>query len=228
MTKSTILIVCDEPTTSRIWGVLVTDLQCHPIAVNSAAQALTAIEETSPDMVIVDVTARSTNGLHICQSVREHTTSPILLLTPINNESHMLEAYQAGVDECVIKPISPALFLAKLRVWLYRSWTVRIESLNKLTIGEHTLDPAKHILIHNNGIRIRLSNLEFRVLYLLMNHPNQSFSNDEIIERVWGSYGQGNYALVKNVIYRLRKKIETNPNHATYIRTETGGYMFRR
>ena len=61
-----------------------------------------------------------------------------------------------------------------------------------------------------------------------MTHPNQPFTNEEIIERVWGFYSEGSSALVKNVIYRLRKKIEPNPNEARYIRTETGGYLFRR
>jgi two-component system response regulator MtrA len=228
MSESVILIVCDEPTTSRIWGMLVTDLHCHPIVVTTVQQALTAIEESPPDLLVVDVTSRNVNGVQICSSLREHAAAPILFLTPINNESHMLEAYQAGADECVIKPISPALFIAKIKVWLHRTWTVQVESLDKLSIGDLTLDPAKHQLTHKTDGRIRLSNLEFRMLYLLMDHPNQLFTHDEIIERVWGSYGQGNSALVKNVIYRLRKKIEANPNQAKYIRTETGGYTFRR
>jgi two-component system response regulator VicR len=160
--------------------------------------------------------------------MREHVSVPILFLTPINNETHMLEAYQAGADECVIKPISPALFLAKVKVWLHRTWTVQVESLDKLMVGDLTLDPAKHHLFNADGRKIRLSNLEFRVLYLLVDHPNQLFTNEEIIERVWGFYGDGSSALVKNVIYRLRKKIEANPNQAKYIRTETGGYTFRR
>jgi DNA-binding response OmpR family regulator len=228
MTESIILIICDEPMTSRVWGMLVTDLHCHPIMANTTQQAVNMIEDTPPDVVVIDVTARNVNGVQICQSMREMMAAPIIFLTPINNETHMLEAYQAGADECIIKPISPALFIAKIKVWLHRTWTVQVESLDKLLIGDFTLDPAKHQLFGKDGKKIRLSNLEFRVLYLLMDHPNQLFSSDEIIERVWGTYGQGNSALVKNVIYRLRKKLETNPTRAQYIRTETGGYTFRR
>jgi len=228
MIETSIMIICDEPTTSRVWGMLLTELNCHPIVTTTVSHALAALEDSVPDLIVVDVTSREVNGVQICKTMREHVVVPMLFFTPINNETHMLEAYQAGADECVIKPISPALFLAKIKVWLHRTWTVQVESLDKLTIGEYTLDPAKHRLFGKDGVKIRLSTLEFRVLYLLMNHPNQTFSNEEIVDRVWGIHGDGNSALVKNVIYRLRKKIEPNINEARYIRTETGGYLFRR
>jgi DNA-binding response OmpR family regulator len=228
MIESSILIVCDEPTTSRVWGLLVTDLHCRPVIASSLSQAISSLEENAPDLILIDVKSRVVNGIEICHGLREHVTTPMLLFTPINNESHTLEAYQAGVDECVIKPVSPDLFLAKVKVWLRRGWTVHVESLEKLQIGKITLEPSNHQLVTSDGKRIRLSNLEFHVLYLLMNHPNQPFSNEELTERVWGFYGGGNSALVKNVIYRLRKKIEPNPNDARYILTETDGYLFRR
>lgn len=228
MVDSIIMIVCDEPTTSRVWGMLLVDLHCHPIIANTVSHALEALEESAPDLIVVDVTSRDVNGVQICRTLREHVVVPMLFFTPINNETHMLEAYQAGADDCIIKPISPALFLAKIRVWLHRSWTVQVESLNKLTVGEYTLDPSTHHLLSKDGRKIRLSNLEFRVLYLLADHPNQTFSNEEIIGRVWGFNDDRNSVLVKNVIYRLRKKIEPNPNEARYIRTETGGYLFKR
>jgi len=228
MIESSILIVCDEPTTSRIWGLCVTELHCRPLVANSIEQAVNIIEESSPDLIVIDTTSRGVSGVQMCSALREHANMPLLLLTPINNETHTLEAYQAGVDDCIIKPISPALFLAKVRVWLHRSWTVQVESLDKLTIGAYTLEPAKHHLLGCDGKKIHLSNLEFRVLYLFMTHPNQPFANEEIIERVWGFYGEGNSALVKNVIYRLRKKIEPNQERTQFIRTETGGYLFRR
>ena len=223
-----ILVVCDEPITSRIWALCITELQCNPLTANSINQAVSIIEESFPDLMIVDVTSHNISGLQMCRCLREHANMPLLLLTPINNESHTLEAYQVGVDDCIIKPISPALFLAKIKVWLHRSWTVQVESLDKLIIGDYTLEPAKHYLLGSDGGKIHLSNLEFRVLYLLTSHPNQLFTNEEIIGRVWGFYGEGNSALVKNVIYRLRKKIEPNFNEPHFIRTETGGYLFRK
>lgn len=226
--ESNILIFSDEPSTSRIWGLCLTELHCAPLVVNSVAQAVEQLEDHPVDLAVVDVTSRNVSGVEITRGLREEFSFPILLLTPINNESHTLEAYQAGADECIIKPISPALFIAKVKVWLYRSQTIQLDTLDQQEIGEFTLVPSKHQLIDKNGRKIRLSNLEFRVLYLLMNHPNQPFTNDEIVKRIWGYYGQGTSTLVKNVIYRLRKKIEPDSSKMKYIRTVTGGYIFRR
>jgi DNA-binding response OmpR family regulator len=228
MDACSILIICDEPTTSRIWALCVTELHCRPLVAYSVEQAVHFIEEAAPELMIVDVTSRNVNGIQVCRALREHANAPLLLLTPINNESHSLEAYQAGVDDCIIKPISPALFLAKIKVWLHHSWKVQVENLDRLTIGDYTLEPAKHLLLGSDGRKIHLSNLEFRVLYLFMTHPNQPFTSEEIIEQVWGFCSEGSSALVKNVIYRLRKKVEPDPNEARYIRTETGGYLFRQ
>ncbi len=162
MIESSILIVCDEPTTSRVWGLLVTDLHCRPVITNSLPQAISALEDAAADLIVIDVKSRDINGVEICKGLREHVAAPILIFTPINNESHTLEVYQAGADECVIKPVSPDLFLAKVKVWLRRGWTVHVESLDKLKIGKITLEPSNHQLVSRDGKRIRLSNLEFR------------------------------------------------------------------
>ena len=95
MIESSILIVCDEPTTSRIWALCVTELHCRPLVANSIEQAVNIVEESSPDLIVIDVTSRSVNGIQMCHDLRKYANVPLLLLTPINNESHSLEAYQA-------------------------------------------------------------------------------------------------------------------------------------
>jgi two-component system response regulator MtrA len=224
---STVLIVSDDPTTSGIWSMCVTVMRCQPIVASSKAEALASLEGAEPDLIVVDVTARQTSGVELCAELRERSGAPLLLLTPINNESHSLEAYAAGADECIIKPISPALFMAKSKAWLRREWTLGLENLEKLHVGDLTLDPVRHQLARRGGEPIRLSKLEFRMLYLFASHPKQSLATNEIMIRVWGLGGEGSSVLVKNVIYRLRKKIEPNPNRPRHLQTVTGGYLFQ-
>ncbi|MGH8248308.1 MAG: winged helix-turn-helix domain-containing protein, partial [Gammaproteobacteria bacterium] len=132
-----------------------------------------------------------------------------------------LEAYQAGVDECVLKPISPAIFLAKIMAWARRSWS---EPMTPRTAGRLRLDPARRSMVGSNNHEIKLTNLEFRLLHLLMSRPGYVFPTDEIIQTVWGT--QGDVVLLKNVIYRLRRKMEDEAEENHLIQTYPGGYSF--
>ena len=73
----------------------------------------------------------------------------------------------------------------------------------------------------------QLTNLEFRLLHLLMSRPGQIFSAEDTIESIWGGHGGGDQVLLKNVVYRLRKKIEADPSHPVLLQTWPGGYSFQ-
>ncbi len=227
MLDSSALIYSDEPATGKIWAILVTDLRCRPIVVNSVPLAIQAIETSSPDLIVIDVTFRGTSASQICSALREHATGPILVLTPINNETHTLEAYGAGADECIVKPISPALFAVKAGAWLRRARIPRTGSLERLVVGNLALEAARRELVTGGGRKIRLSHHEFRALYLLLSHPNQPFSNEQIIEQVWGFNGEGGTNLLKSLVYRLRKKLQLDPTGEHDILSVPGGYSFR-
>jgi DNA-binding response OmpR family regulator len=104
---------------------------------------------------------------------------------------------------------------------------VPINKLSLVRAGKHHLDPARRCLIDPGGLEVRLTNLEFRLLHLLMSRPGFVFSLEEIIESIWGGYGSGDQVLLKNVVYRLRKKIEGDPGHPLFLQTGQGGYSFQ-
>jgi DNA-binding response OmpR family regulator len=140
----------------------------------------------------------------------------------------LLAAYEAGVDEYVALPIGPRLFLAKVTAWLRRSWTVSASALDALHVGPVQLDGKKREVVAPSGRAIKLSNLEFRVLHFLMSHYGQVVETDLLVERVWGYTESEGASLVKNVVYRLRQKIEPDPSHPRFIRQVAGlGYIFR-
>lgn len=223
-----VMIVCDDPDTCQIWAYCLRQRGIEVIASGSAEVVLKQWAEQIPDLVVIDVNTPGLDGIALCQRLREVTITPILLFTPRNNESHLLEAYRAGVDECVAKPVSPALFLAKVKVWLRRSWMVPAETLEVVQISDFYLDPYARQLIRGKGKAIRLTNLEFRLLYLLMKNPGRILETEYIVERVWGYHGEGSSHLLKNLVYRLRRKIEPDQNDTLYIHTEPGiGYRFQ-
>jgi DNA-binding response OmpR family regulator len=165
--------------------------------------------------------------MELYQRFRAVSVAPILMFLPAYHETQILEAYASGVDEVVVKPISPAIFLAKIVAWGRRSWTMPVDGLSLVKAGKHRLDPTRHCLIDPSGNEIKLTNLEFRLLHLLMSRPGTVFNAEEIIQSIWGGLGNGDQALLKNVVYRLRKKIEDDPSLPALLQTWQGGYSFQ-
>ena len=178
--------------------------------------------EDIPDLIVIDINAPHTQRMELCKRYRTLSASPILLFLPASNESEILDAYQSGVDECVVKPISPAIFLAKILAWAKRSWT---QPMSPLRTGPLRLDPAHRSALASAGQEVRLTNLEFRLLHLLMSRPGYIFKADEIMQTVWGMK-KTDLALLKNVVYRLRKKLEEETGEAALVQTRPGGYSF--
>jgi DNA-binding response OmpR family regulator len=107
--------------------------------------------------------------------------------------------------------------LAKIFAWMRRSWTVLVDNLSPVKAGKHRLDPARRCMINANGREIKLTNLEFRLLHQLMSRPGNVFSAENIIEAIWSGYGNGDQVLLKNVVYRLHKKIEEVPGRPRFL-----------
>jgi len=108
-----------------------------------------------------------------------------------------------------------------------RSWTLPVDGLSLVKAGKHRLDPARRCLIDPSGVEIKLTNLEFRLLHLLMSRPAFVFSAEDIIQSIWGGFGNGDQVLLKNVVYRLRRKIEVDPARPALLQTWQGGYSFQ-
>jgi two-component system, OmpR family, response regulator ResD len=222
-----IFVVCDQKDTAPVWGYILRQRGLIVILETSVEKVLDRWSAEMPDLVIIDLNADHTARMELYQKFRAVSVAPILLFLPTYHETEILEAYHAGVDDAIIKPVSPAIFLAKILAWMRRSWTVPVDNLSLVKAGKHRLDPGRRCLIGPDGIEIRLTNLEFRLLHLLMSRPGFVFSLEEIIESIWGGYGNGDQVLLKNVVYRLRKKIEEDPGRPRFLQTGLGGYSFQ-
>lgn len=222
-----VLLVSNDREVAGIWAYALRQTGLDVAQAQSASMALRLWEQEVSDLILIDVSGPDLDGVDLARRLRDSAVCPILLLTTNRDESHSLAAYQAGVDECVVKPISPSLFLAKVRAWLRRSWTVPAGSLNPLEVGAVCLEPDRRTVSTGAGTSIRLTNLEFRLLHLLMSHPGQVLPSDLIIDRVWGFSGGGDSVVLKNVVYRLRRKIEPDPGQPHHLQTVAGeGYVF--
>jgi DNA-binding response OmpR family regulator len=221
-----VFVVCDQRDTAPVWGYILRQQGLVVILEPSIEKAIDRWSTEMPDLVVIDLDVDYEKRMELYQKFRAVSVAPILLFLPTYHETEILDAYMAGVDDVVVKPMSPAIFLAKILAWMRRSWTVPVDNLSLVKAGKHRLDPGRRCLLDPHGIEIKLTNLEFRLLHLLMSRPGFVFSLEEIIESIWGGYGNGDQVLLKNVVYRLRKKIEEDPGRPRFLQTGPGGYLF--
>jgi DNA-binding response OmpR family regulator len=219
-----IFVVCDRTDTAPVWGFILRQQGLTVILETSLDKALDRWSLEMPDLVVIDIDVAHGDPMLLYKKFRAVSVAPILLFLPAHHENQILEAYASGVDEVVVKPISPAIFLAKILAWVRRSWTVPIDGLSLVKAGRHRLDPNRRCLIDPAGNEVKLTNLEFRLLHLLMSRPATVFDAEDIIQAIWGGFGNGDQVLLKNVVYRLRRKIEDDPSQPALLQTWQGGY----
>lgn len=161
-------------------------------------------------------------------AVRSVTEVPLLLLVDAPTEARLIALLRGGADMVLPRPVSPQLLAEYARVVLRRSGAVPAFMLPRLDLEEISLDPATRTVVVSGREACRLTQLEFRLLYVLMTHRDQVVPTEAIVERVWGYSGEGDRDLVRGLVSRLRHKIEPDPDKPRFIETLSGvGYRFR-
>ncbi len=229
MTK--ILVVDDDPEVlGTVWRALSRDGHEVTLA-ESARQARQHLREDVPDLIILDVIMPGETGLDLCRSVRTNTSLesiPILFLSAKFQTDEIVAGLDAGGDDYITKPFELKELRARVRALLRR---VPPGSGNR-----HMLDVGQ-VRVNTNTLRartphahdIQLTTTEFRLLYYLMQSPNEAKSVEVLLQDVWGYPSDaGDPDLVRAHIRNLRNKIEKNSRKPEYIQTIHGvGYLFK-
>lgn len=186
----------------------------------------------NPNLVILDVMLPDISGMEVCRAIRETSTVPILFLTARGGLRDKTEGLMAGGDDYLVKPFFQEELLARVtallrRYELYKGIDEEKTDKNVLEAGAFRVDLVFNE-VYKNGKRIDVTDIEYKILKLLMQHRNKIFSIQNIYESVWEKpyfYDSNNTVMVH--IRRLRMAIEDDPRHPVYIRTEWGrGYRF--
>jgi len=222
-----VLIVSNQQTTGPLWVFSLQQQKLNVALEAVPANTLARCEAESPDLIILDINLPEAQTLELIRGLRAEMLTPILLLTAARTDEFMLEAYKAGVDDCIPKPASPSLFQAKVKVWLRRFGSISVDALDPISVGALQLFPAEKVAILKNGNMVRLTKMELRLLYYLMSRPGHTVPIEELNRRVWGYTNELDSTMLKNMIYRLRRKIEIDPANPQLIQTVSGvGYKF--
>jgi two-component system KDP operon response regulator KdpE len=225
MSGATILVVDDEPQIRRVLrstlssqGYVITDAK-------TGEEAVESMRKNKPDLVLLDVNMPGMGGIAACREIRQSSEAPIIMLTVRNAERDKVLALDAGADDYVVKPFGIEELLARIRAALRRY--APGDALPPYVSKELTLDfESRQLTVR--GEEVHLTPKEFDVLRHLIANQGKPLTHRRILQSVWGpDYGEETENL-RVVINQLRKKIETDPAHPKYIRTEPWvGYRFQ-
>lgn len=164
----------------------------------------------------------------LVRQLRARIAVPLVVISEPLSEDSQIDLLESGADLIISRPYSARLLMAEIRALLRRSAGVPFFSLPTIVRGEITLDPSDRTVQIDQLQARRLTQLEFRLLYTLMLHPDQVFPAETLVEHVWGYSGRGDRDLVRGLIRRLRSKIEPSPKSPRYIQTVPRvGYVFK-
>ncbi|MGF1610559.1 MAG: phosphate regulon transcriptional regulator PhoB [Kiloniellales bacterium] len=226
--KPLVLIVEDEP---ALVTLLRYNLEREGLRVSEASdgeEALVLIEEETPDIILLDWMLPLMSGIEVCRRIRRLPATrdvPIIMLTAKGEEGDKVRGLDAGADDYVTKPFSPAELIARMRAVLRRAQPAM--SSETLEYEDLVMDLAAHRL--RRGSRdIHLGPTEFRLLRYLMQHPGRVFSREQLLDSVWGRDVYVEPRTVDVHIRRLRKALN-NGSETDLIRTvRSAGYALDR
>ena len=190
-------------------------------------EAIRAILEEQPDLVILDVMLPGADGFSVCDKVRtEGSRVPILFLTVRNMEDDRIRGLEFGGDDYMTKPFSVRELIHRIRAILRREeWYQQSSSTdNILEFGGNRIDFAAFKVRTRDG-EIQLTQKECMLLKLLVQHQGQVVDRDMILDTVWGYNRYPSTRTIDNLVLRLRKILEKDPKHPKHLQTLYGaGY----
>lgn len=222
-----ILVADDDLASVKLTSFLLEDAGYKVIKAYDATGVLQAIEQRSPDLVLLDVSMPKMNGFDICRQIRRMSDVPIIFVTGSGQLQDRVTGLQIGGDDYLVKPFEPAELLARVEAVLRRRNSEMVNPVTRISQGPLTLDPIEHTVLFDDGRSVVLTPIEFRLLYYLMQNSGRVLSPSQILSRVWGYDYEGESNLVAVYIRRLRAKIEPDADSPRHIITVRNlGYKF--
>jgi DNA-binding response OmpR family regulator len=186
--------------------------------------ALRQFERELPDLVILDANLPGFDGYEALRRLRAVTETPVMMLTVRNTEEDEVRGLDLGADDYLTKPFSPRTLLARVRALLRRGEAAR-PGPDVAQAGDLALDGESQSVRVAGGTPVHLTGLEFRLLQLLVANAGRPVTTERLTQHVWGFAGTGDRQLLKQLVHRLRRKLERDPANPDYVHTVPGvGY----
>ncbi len=228
--KKKILIVEDEKDISEI---LAYNIKRQGYDVDTAYDGETGLQKALSgdfDLILLDVMLPKMDGFEICRRVREKLETPIIILTAREEENDKIQGLDLGADDYMTKPFSLGELSSRIKANI-RRYSGELKKIvgesadgTVIYIGDLVID-TENISVKKNGTEISLTKTEYDLLSYLAKNRGTKFSQEKLLEAVWGSGEYYDLRTVDVTVRRLRQKIEDNPSEPRYILNMRGvGY----
>ena len=220
-----ILVVDDDKEIAELIGVYLRNEGYHIYTAQDGLEALQFMGSHSIDLVILEIMMPRMNGLDLCREIRKENEVPVLMLSAKTEDMDKIIGLMTGADDYMIKPFNPLELTARVKALIRRAnYQPTVKDPDSIYIHSLKIDKQSHA-VHAQGQEIRLTAIEFDILYLLAKNRGRVFGSEEIFEKVWNEIGSGSNKTVMVHISNLRDKISAVATGETIVQTVWGvGY----
>lgn len=221
-----ILIVDDDDELRAILGFALRQAGWLALEARDGGEALRNLESEDPSLVVLDLNLGREDGLELLPRIRELSRAPVLVLSVRSSEEDVVRALDLGADDHLAKPFSPRTLLARVRALVRRASGEA--PAEPTVVGPYRLDLERRTLAIGDAAAVRLTPLELRLVQILLAQAGDAVGAERLVAHVWGARGYGDRQLLKQLVHRLRQKIERDPADPRWLETEaSAGYRLR-
>lgn len=222
--KNRVLIVDDDKHIAELISLYLDKEGYDTREVYSGRAAVNAFKEYSPNIVLLDIMLPELDGYQVCREIRQISNTPIIMLTAKGEVFDKVLGLEMGADDYVIKPFDPKELIARVKAVLRRYDSKPIESPKQIVYQNLNINQSTYVVTYHD-VPLELPPKEFELLNFLAQHPNQVFTREQLLDKIWGYEFMGDTRTVDVHIKRIREKMPYTDNWS--LKTVWGvGYKF--
>ena len=222
-----LLIIEDNKGIRKMLSKFLSSIGNEVLEATTGEEGLELFSIESPDLVLLDLMLPGIDGFEVCRHIRKVSMVPVIMITAKSEDHDKILGLDVGADDYLVKPFSHEELAARIRAVMRRiDYEVEKEGQQGQELIGLVIDSQTYKMSLFDQ-EIHLTKKEFELLYLFVTHPNQLFSRDHLLDRIWGIDYYGDSRTVDSHIKRLREKLKVEKSLNWQIKTVWGkGYLF--
>ena len=225
----TVLVLDDDPQTLRYVRGALAEAGYNPVVVAEPEEALLAMEESRPDLALLDVVLPDADGIALMRDIVAVADVPVIFISAYGRDQVVARAFEAGAEDYIVKPFTPTELIARVRAALRRRTSPnRPQTLEPYVFGDLTIDYAQRRVTFA-GRTVELRAKEYQLIHELSVNAGRVVTHDELLRRIWGAKRPDNLRALRTHLRRIRSQIGEDASNPTYFFSEPRvGYRMPR